>query len=222
MAERLILCSGCGAKNRIPQDRRGQPKCGSCGKPLSVPGYSARRGFFKKALIFLIVGGLIVGGYYFVEEYKGLSSTTTNTKLLRSFDPVQKSDFNAPRVPVSAGVMQRPSNAGVAPLAISTHAGNDYYVKLVDLGGRVVMTMYVEGGRYFETSVPLGTYEMRYASGKVWYGTRHHFGPETSYAKAEQKFEFQFDGSRYSGYKIELIMQSGGNLTESRLSRNEF
>jgi hypothetical protein len=26
---------------------------------------------------------------------------------------------------------------------------------------RTVMTMYVEGGRYFETMVPLGTYEMR-------------------------------------------------------------
>jgi len=38
MGERLILCSGCGTKNRIGTGR-GQPKCGSCGKPLAVPGF---------------------------------------------------------------------------------------------------------------------------------------------------------------------------------------
>jgi hypothetical protein len=90
------------------------------------------------------------------------------------------------------------------------------------MAGRTVMTMYVEGGRYFETEVPLGSYEMRYASGKTWYGTTHLFGPETSYAKADRPFDFSFDGSQYSGYTVELIMQSSGNLRTIPLSPNSF
>jgi hypothetical protein len=84
------------------------------------------------------------------------------------------------------------------------------------------MTMYVEGGRYFETTVPLGIYEMRYAYGKTWYGPTHLFGPETLYAKTDRQFHFGFDGSRYSGYTVELIMQSSGNLRTIPLPPTSF
>jgi hypothetical protein len=228
MAERLILCSGCGAKNRISAGKYGQPKCGGCGKPLAVPGYpKCGGGFFSKPLTWLAVGGLVLGGYFLMEERKGSSSGATgyaSTDSSHSSTPSRPARpvFNAAPVPASAGVMQRPSEPGVAPLGIKTRSGNDYYVKLVDMAGRTVMTMYVEGGRYFETEVPLGTYEMRYASGKIWYGTEHLFGPETSYAKADSRFNFSFDGSQYSGYTVELILQSSGNLRTSPLSPASF
>jgi hypothetical protein len=124
MAERLILCSGCGAKNRISPDKYGQPKCGSCGKLLAIPGYpKGGRGFSSKPLTWLAVGGLVLGGYFWMEERKGTSS--------KHSEPV----FNAAPVHASAGILQWPSNSGVAPLGIQTRPGNDYYVKLVDMAG---------------------------------------------------------------------------------------
>ena len=228
MAERLILCSGCGAKNRISPSGSGQPKCGACGKALAVPGYSqGGLRLFKKPLTWLVVGGLVLGGYLWIEESNDSGSRTTSnapTGSSESSKPPKpaKPVFNATPVQASAGVMQWPSSQGVAPLEIKTSYGNDYYVKLVDIAGRTVITMYVEGGRHFETKVPLGNYEMRYASGKVWYGTKHLFGPETSYAKVDRRFDFKVDGNRISGYTIELILQIGGNLSTSRLSPASF
>ena len=228
MAERLILCSRCGAKNRVPPGKHGQPKCGRCGKPLAVPGYpDGAHGLFKKPLTWLVVGGLVFGGYFWMEERKDSSSGATGYASNDSFNSSKPSKpekpvFNAAPVPVSAGVMRWPLSKGVAPLAIKTRAGSNYYVKLVDMAERTVMTMYVEGGRYFETDVPLGTYEIRYATGKTWYGTKNLFGPETSYAKADRWFDFSFDGSEYSGYAVELIMQSSGNLSTRPLSAANF
>ncbi len=63
---------------------------------------------------------------------------------------------------------------------------------------------------------------MRYATGKTWYGTKHLFGPETAYAKADEPFDFTFNGYQYSGYTVELILQTGGNLRTSSISAANF
>jgi hypothetical protein len=70
--------------------------------------------------------------------------------------------------------------------------------------------------------VPLGTYELRYASGKRWYGTQCLFGRQTVYSKAEKLFSFHVEDNRVVGYTIELILQAGGNLQTSQISREEF
>ncbi len=237
---RFILCSGCGAKNRVAEGRSGQPKCGACGKPLTVPGHSRRSSSFLKRLVtWVVVGGVAFGGYQWLQEQKGSSSdpkknlqSATSTQSTNSSSPdfskfgqqvaPAEPGFDASPVPISTQVLQPPKEGGVAPLEIRTSAGQNYFVKLVDSAGRVVMTMLIEGGRRFETEVPLGTFEIRYASGKTWYGPALHFGPETIYAKADHHFEFTFDGSQYSGYTVELIMQSGGNLHTSRISPASF
>lgn len=126
-------------------------------------------------------------------------------------------------VPVSPGVMQEPFGKKVAPLGIRTSHGSNYFVKLVQPStGQTVMSMYVVGGRYFETEVPLGVYEMRYASGEHWYGPEKLFGPDTVYAKADSLFNFRSDGQQYLGYTVELIQQVNGNLGTSRLQPAQF
>ena len=173
MVNRLILCGGCGTKNRVPAGRHGTPQCGTCGKVLAVPGSKQGRGPFGiTALTCLIVGGLLFGGYLWLNDQKTSSLAATehvSEKPLRTSRPVQPASpvFDAPSIHASAGIMQRPSSPGVAPLGITTAVGNDYYVKLVDMADRPVMTIYVEGGRYFETEVPLGKFEMRYATGST-------------------------------------------------------
>lgn len=258
MAERLILCSGCGVKNRLPEGKRSRPKCGKCGKPIAVP--RDTRGFvrlFQKPLTWLVVAGLVFVGYLAAKKQsngsRAIGTRASNSMKLPkpppklelskpspapgykppyppgytpSFTPdykqLLKPPFNAKPVPVSHGVLQPPSSPGVVPFLLKTRAGNNYYVKLVDLAGQLVMTVYAEGGSDLEVGVPLGTFEIRYASGKTWYGTKLLFGPETLYAKADKQFRFYSDGIRYSGHKVELIPQLSGNLRTVPLSPNEF
>jgi hypothetical protein len=111
----------------------------------------------------------------------------------------------------------------LAPLEIVSAAGNDYFVKLVDLAtGRDAVGIYVRGGRAEEVLIPLGSYEMRYAAGETWYGLRDLFGPKTAYSKANTTFNFTMDRGAYSGYTVELIRQVNGNLSTSTIGPEQF
>lgn len=114
---------------------------------------------------------------------------------------------------------------GVAPLNIKTSSasGYHYFVKIVNLSNNQSIGAYfIRSGENIDIKVPLGTYEIRYASGTKWYGLNYLFGPETTYSKADSIFNFTFDGYQYSGYTIELIMQQNGNLSTSGISPNQW
>lgn len=114
----------------------------------------------------------------------------------------------------------------IAPFEIRTSPGANYFVKLVDVGtGKSVVGIYVIGGRALEVKVPLGRYEMRYASGETWYGLKHLFGDDqgqTTYSKADDIFDFAVQGNQVSGYTVELIRQTNGNLETRQIDASEF
>ena len=249
MAERLILCSECGVRNRIPEGKRGQSKCGRCSKLLAVPRNS--RGFvglLKKPMTWLVVIGLLFVGYLAVKKqssssryigarasdsmalpkpppnqgYRTSSPPSYTPSSPTVYKPPIKPPFDAKPIPVLHGILQPPSSPGLAPFRLKTRAGHNYYVKVVDLAEQLVMTMYAEGGRDLKTKVPLGTFKIRYASGKTWYGTKLRFGPKTSYAKAVEIFEFKRIGNKVTGYTVELIPQIGGNMRTIPISPEEF
>ncbi len=292
MADRLILCSECGTRNRIGVDRAARPTCGNCGKVLSVPGYSGTGlGQFFKPVKWFAFGVLSVIGifYYndpnFIRTTRVLDFLYTNQSIPQKTlsddeawgtQPTNKSPPNTPvkgirgqikgvsdfddlvspsllpspevnpfdqfddlvspsllPVKVSTGILQQPLKRGVAPLLIRTNPGFDYYVKLAKPGtGREVppvMALYIRGGESFETLVPLGTYEIRYAAGHMWFGEDVLFGKDrpsgtnvTHFSKADKLFKFDFDGESYSGFTVELIMQLNGNLPVSTISAQEF
>lgn len=114
---------------------------------------------------------------------------------------------------------------GVAPLKIITSPGgsNHYFVKIVDKSTNQELGSYfIRSGGVLDIKVPLGTYEIRYATGTQWYGPDYLFGPETAYSKADSLFTFEFDGYQYSGYTVELIMQQNGNLRTSGMQPNQW
>lgn len=113
---------------------------------------------------------------------------------------------------------------GTAPLEIRTaHDGFHHVVRIMKLPQRTLAAEYfVRSGLPLTMDVPLGSYELRYASGKTWYGWQYLFGPDTSYSKADTPFTFSDDGYQISGYTVELIMQSGGNLSTSGLSPSQW
>ena len=115
----------------------------------------------------------------------------------------------------------------IAPLEIRTQGAGDYLVKLVDVpSGRDVGTVYARGGTTVEIEVPLGTYAIRYATGRTWYGYDYLFGPETAYAETDETFVFKrettADGWSIEGFTLMLYPVFDGNLSTTRLRASEF
>lgn len=128
-------------------------------------------------------------------------------------------------VPIQQGIQRVYVNAErIAPFRITTSPGADnYFIKLVDsVTGSPVMTMYVKGGTTYETKVPVGSYQVHYATGQTWYGARHLFGPATAYSETEGNFTFSIQGNQVQGNEIELVPQLGGNLATKMISAAQF
>lgn len=107
-----------------------------------------------------------------------------------------------------------------SPLKIitPTYGSDDYYVKLVNNGTGRSYGVYVRSGATVEVRVPDGTYSVRYATGRQWYGTRLLFGLNASYSKASGNFTF----SNGSGYSLTLQKVAHGNLHTTPMSASDF
>lgn len=141
--------------------------------------------------------------------------------LVRELDELRKrpKPQSLPSTGVLRGYVDQSSSTG--PLTIKTRSGSgNYYVKLVEKNtGITRMTIFVqEGATTSKISVPSGTYEMRYATGRTWYGEEALFGDDTTYNKADSDFTF----SNGLGYSVELYLQQFGNLETRRLNKNNF
>ncbi len=111
-----------------------------------------------------------------------------------------------------------------SPLKIITRESKyHYFVKLVDWAkGSTVLTLFIRSGHSVSINVPLGSYKMKYATGKQWYGESFLFGPETLYNEADKKFDFEWCGNQVSGYTVELYLQPQGNLRTKKISAEQF
>lgn len=110
-----------------------------------------------------------------------------------------------------------------APFEIKAAQGSHYLLKLVDAFTRSpVLTVFVHSGTTVSIDVPLGTFEVRYASGESWYGDEYLFGPGTAYSKADKTFTFEVVGNQISGFTITLYKVPYGNLHTSAIKPTEF
>ena len=171
---------------------------------------------WNKIQNFIIIAGLLfIGWAIFIDDtlYKGLPKSA-NINYTQA-----ASTFSQPALPLPyTGVNKVMFSDGFAPLSIKTSSANgyNYFVKIVYAGTNQELGSYfIRSGETLDTKVPLGTYEMKCATGKQWYGTLHLFGPETRYSKADPPLEFYFDGHIYQGNAIQLIPQINGNLKTS-------
>lgn len=111
----------------------------------------------------------------------------------------------------------------IAPLTIETRGDKNYYIKLKDIStGAVVLSTYISGGDTADFEVPLGEYELVYATGNNWYGIDLLFWEETQYFKANETFDFYDDGEYINGWTVELYLQNNGNLTTTEISADDF
>lgn len=152
--------------------------------------------------------------------------TNILSQIIESGNPnigLNTKQVNPEPLPVT-GSSNRSNLEGVSPLQIKTEAGDEHYlVKIEDaLSHEHVVSYFIRSGDQLNINLPLGTYLIKYAYGKEWYGMENLFGEETKYAQAEHTFNFTFDGYQYNGYTIELIKQINGNLQTSNLEKNQF
>lgn len=157
----------------------------------------------------------------------GSGSSATSPPVARSVERTPSQPGLPPVRPrPPAGIYTNDSGRRLeAPFEIRTSPGADYYIKLVDITTqRDAVGIYVHGGRRLEVNVPLGSYEMRYASGDSWRGLKHLFGPGdmTTYSKSNDIFRFRIEGGYVNGYTVELIRQAGGNMRTYGISPDQF
>ena len=207
---------------------------------------TAAKSVLRSAVEFVspfIVIGLVVGGFiYYNSTYNGSTSTSNPQSSTAYQQPSSKTQtsgsnvgsaneflnepaFNEPKLPLPAtGTIDRYTNkSGQAPLQIKTSSGANYLVRLENVAtGTNVLDVFVRGGTTVDIEVPLGTYQLKYASGQNWYGTQHLFGPETAYNKADTPFRFYIEGQQISGYTVTLYRVSDGNLRTSELPADQF
>lgn len=112
----------------------------------------------------------------------------------------------------------------LAPLEITVPAdGQRHFVKLVDVKtGKDTVLLYLSNGVTKRTKVPLGTYELRYASGTTWFGEKGLFGPGTQRFKAQTQLAFRVERDGVAGHSIRLIKQRDGNLGTKLIDESEF
>jgi hypothetical protein len=154
-----------------------------------------------------------------------IGSAVGPTRLGQVHTPSPTPAFAHPAKPLpQSGTFWAGSSARrQAPFKITTPRDGFYYAKLVDYRtGREVIAIFVDGGDSVEVEVPLGTFELRYASGRVWYGREFLFGPDTQYAKGETPLSFSIVGNYASGNQVTLYKVANGNFETSPITAAEF
>ena len=196
---------------------------------------------FTRIIYFAFVIGIVFGPFIliglFVDSCNDNSSPRTSSNYSSPSDNYRIPDtpeinrtapvyFNEPALslPVNGSVVKYHSLEAIAPLEIKTRSGSgNYYVKLVTAyTNKMVLTVFVREGCSVEIDVPLGSYQLKYAVGKTWYGTEHLFGPNTACSIADDIFYFRTEGLHVTGYSVELYLQVNGNLETERIPVSEF
>lgn len=120
-------------------------------------------------------------------------------------------------------IIKRPFGERVCPLEVDVLGDHAYYVYLDFIGfGGSDMSFMVSAGRSAEVLVPLGEYEIYYATGETWYGPEYKFGDDTQFYKCDDTFLFYDDGQYYRGYTLELYLQTNGNLDTDVINASAF
>ena len=178
--------------------------------------------------IAVVVAGFSVVLHYFAKDKTNQAQTPSPQTSTNTSSPVPAASpaFSQPVQPLPrTGDNTASFSNGVAPLTIKTSSseGSHYFVKIAKMGsGLEIGSYFIRSGETLNIQVPVGIYELRYATCREWYGTYYLFGPNTTYSKAESFFTFSFDGNKYSGYTVELITQRNGNLRTSRLQPSQW
>ena len=126
-----------------------------------------------------------------------------------------------------------PTGNRVAPLQVNTTADvNGYYIVMTSdtlvaenaAPTKNTLSFYVVGGQSVKIDVPVGVYEIWYATGAIWYGKEEKFGSSTQYYKCEGTFDFFLDleTRTYMGWELSLYPSINGNMQTDSVNAGDF
>lgn len=155
--------------------------------------------------------------YFNLEKNNSVTSSDKYDTSKNVYSPLEQS------LPYNGEIKNYFYSERIAPLNIKTSYGANYLVKLKGAYTKEpIMTIFIIGGNEITINVPLGSFEITYASGNKWYGYDNLFGKETSYSKADEIFNFRDTGYKISGYTITLYRVSNGNLNTQNINPSQF
>ena len=194
------------------------PRCG----PDSTRSHKDHRDFSeKRRLQIFIVGSLSAAILLFISVLPIIlpdnKSNADGSDFRVSFDSLM------PKTITNGHIVEYPSDEMLAPLGIYADSSSNFYIRLRSLDNSSNdMGFLVKRGDMAEVSVPLGEYEIYYATGESWYGPDYLFGEETRRYQCEGTFDFYDDGEYYQGWTLELYLQDNGNMDSDPIDASQW
>lgn len=144
-----------------------------------------------------------------------------NTPSLPSSYVPAKPIFDGTRQPLpdTGAVWLYYQGGGGRRLQVETQSGDGHHlIKIEDWkSGRAVALLFIREGDKQKVNVPPGTYRIKFACGRTWYGDKLRFGPGESCFVADEPFDFDD-----RGWSITLYPVTDGNLQKTRIPGDEF
>lgn len=153
------------------------------------------------------------------------STTTPNYRLFDwNFSSTSSSR------PANGTIFETSLYEGLAPFEVNAPIDFDCYVYLhcVDVyyGSNRDISFYVRKGMSFELLVPLGTYELYYATGDGWVSSdardKMVFGNDTTWNVSNDIFYFTDDDNSYNGYTVTLYSVYNGNMDTDVIAASDL
>ena len=173
-----------------------------------------------------LIAGAVVTAVILVGAY-GLSQARENSAAIPVSLLQPKESFSEPTVsfPQTGLFESHVDKESVAIFKVTSFAeAEPGFIKLVDVSDESnVVTLFVNPGETASIKVPLGSYEMLCAAGRIWYGPKYLFGPDTRYTKVDMVYDFKEDPSgRIDGWSVDMTPYSDGNLHVNEISKGQW
>ncbi len=183
------------------------------------------------------IGALVIGVILFVgylmstSEDEGATQSSSSKKefvkqnrpLLPDMRAVETKSLSPLPLPINGKTRSFAQGERPAPLKVNTKGSDHHLIKLTKPGStEPVMYLFIRAGQSAEMEVPLGTFEVKWATGKEWYGYKKKFGESTAYGKANKLINFKQTATRVIGNEITLSPVRSGNLPSITISADEF
>ncbi len=177
------------------------------------PSSSNRQGRRAAFVLVAVLAALGIGWLAFRET--NVPNAQPSPKLVSvDYDPFRLQPF-------SHGTTTNlvPLKNQTAQLRIVTSPGSNYFLKIArQPDNAVVLRAQISGGTDYQTKLSPGQYELKYASGKYWYGETDYFGTNSVFAKTDRNISVSNDKI----VTIELILQPSGNLATTKIRQTDF
>ncbi len=164
--------------------------------------------------------------YQQAEEYLSAGRNYEAKKLFQSIAGFSDSSARAKKCsvsyPATGTLYTNPSylnGTGIIRIVSGANMKQPMYLKVYNSSSdELVATAWVNLNTQTDIYLPLGTYDVKYASGSDWYGETDMFGADGTYREIDETTVLDTAG----GGIIWTIGTSGGNTSDSNVPRNDF